>query len=197
MPDRNHRQSRSGHGVARQQAGQEATLAREQDSQVEAGPETGKLKEEKGKIQKISLQDGSVLDAVKAVCTWDLLKDFPQEEPAAFQALLAMAQGRHTDHIDPRHLEALESRDFVNEDHTIDPIARSVLLNSYTTVDGQPMIAALRLRSAADKVVLEEARAQFHQDYSEETARWLSPGGGRDQLWEKFQRERGKGRSID
>jgi hypothetical protein len=197
MPDRNHRKSRSRHGTARQQAAQEATLAREQDSREQAGLERPKLKEEKGKNPTITLQDGSVVDPMKAVCAWDLLKSFPQEEPDAFQALLAMAQGRHTDQSDPRHLEALESRNFVKEDHAIESATRAVLLNSLSTVEGKPMIGALRLHSAADKVVLEDARAQLHQDYSEETARWVSPGGGRDQLWEKIQRKRGKGPSID
>lgn len=135
------------------------------------------------------------MEADLAVDTWYLLEKFPQEEPAAFRTLLTLAQGQSPVDADARHFEALLSHTFVSEDHTLDPVTRAVLLNSYTTVDGKPMIGALRLKSGTDKAVLEEARAQSHQFLSEGYARAVSPGGWFDQLMKKMERERGKGPS--
>jgi hypothetical protein len=195
MPDRNHRKSRSGHGGDWKQAAQDATLAREQASHAADRSVARTLTEVKGKKPTtITLQDGSVVDAEQAACTWNLLKDFPREEPAAFQELLAMAQGR-THHADARHFKALKVRFFVSEDHTIESVTRAVLLNSFANLDGSPMIAALRLKSAIDKTVLEKVQAQLHQDCSEAYARSSSPGGWFDQLMKKIERERGKGPS--
>ena len=198
MPDRNYQGSRSGRGVVRQPAAQEANPDREQASHAVAEPVEPPLKEEKGTKPTITLHDGSVVDAMQAVCAWDLLKDFPQEEPAAFRWLLAQAQGR-TDAAEALYFpEVLEASSFVNEDHTIEDVTRAVILNSHTTKNGAPMMGALLLKSAAYKAVLEEAQAQLHQEMSEGYARSVSPGGWRDQLWEKIQREQGKGgQSID
>lgn len=198
MPDRNHRKSRSRHSGDWKQAAQDATLAREQASHAADRSVARTLTEEKGKKPTtITLQDGSVVDTIQAACTWDFLKDFVQEEPAAFQTLLAMAHGRPPAHAEAPQFEAMESRGFVNEDHTIESVTRAVLLNSLTTADGQPMIAALRLHSKADKAVLEEAQAQLHQNYSEGSARAHSPGGWFDQLMKKIERDRGKGQALD
>lgn len=183
--------------VVWQPPAQEGTQAREQASPTEAGSELGKLTEEPSKKPTITLQDGSVVAADQAVTTWQLLKDLPHEEPAGFQWLLAQAQGR-TDAAEARHFPAsLEASGLVNEDHTLESVTRAVLLNSLTTVDGEPMIAALRVQSRADKAVLDAAWAERHQAYSEGSARLHKPGGFFDQLWDKIQRERGKGRSPD
>jgi hypothetical protein len=195
MPDRDYKRSQSGRGSVWQQAAQEATLAREQDNRAADGSERRTLKEEEATKPTITLQDGSVVEANRAVNKWYLLENFPQEETAAFRTLLTLAQGRSPVDADARHFEALMSRNFVNEDHTIDPVTRAVLLNSFTTVDCKPMIGALRLKSTADKAVLEEARAQLHQSLSEGYARAVSPGGWFDQLMKKMERERGKGKS--
>lgn len=195
MPDQDYERSQTGCGGGWQQAAQEATLAREQASRAAEESDSRTLKEEEGTKPTITLQDGSVVEANRAVDTWSLLEKFPQEEPAAFRTLLTLAQGQSPADADARHFEALLSHTFVSEDHAIDPVTRAVLLNSYTTVDGKPMIGALRLQSATDKAVLEEARAQLHQFLSEGYARAVSPGGWFDQLMKKMERERGKGPS--
>ncbi len=141
--------------LVRQPAAQDETLTREQVSPTGAGPVTRTVSEEKGqKPTTITLQDGCVVDAARADSTWELLKDFPQKEAAAFQTLLALAHGRPPAHADKRQFEALEARGFVIDDHSIDPVTRAVLLNSSAVVDGKPMIGALRLQSEADRAVL-------------------------------------------
>jgi hypothetical protein len=196
MPDRKV-ESGSGHGVGRHPSAQDVTLAREQASRSSPGLVGRSLEEEKGKTRRITLQDGASVDADRAVAVWRLLKDLPHEEPEAFQLLLALAQGDPPVDANSRYFETLSEFIFVTEDHRIDPLTRAVLVNSYTTAEGEPMIAALRLQSTADQAVLEEAQAQYYQNDSEGSARLHKLGGFLDQLWEKMQREKGRDRTPD
>ena len=197
MSDRNYRESRARRGAHQCQSSQETSLTGEQASQPIAGPGTRTLTTKKGMKPTVTLQDGSVVDAEKAVCAWELLKDFPREEPSAFQWLLAQALGRTSDAEARYYPQEQMNPSFVNEDHTIESVTRAVLVNSLSTADGTPMIAALRLNSAADKAVLEEVRAQLHQQNVEGWARAISPGGWFDQMIKNMKRDQGKGQSID
>lgn len=193
MPERNYRKSWAGRDAGRRQSAQEAFSTREQAGRSVAGPEIGTLTKEKCTKSTITLEDSSVVDAVKAVCAWDLLKDFQHEEPALFQSLLALAQGRPAD-ADPRHLKILKGL-YVNEDRTVESVTRAVLLNSLSMADGTPMVAALRLKSAADRAVFEETQAQVYQNIKESEARAVSPGGWFDQFMKRLDQGKGPSRS--
>ncbi len=194
MPDRKHRRSRSGRTRPHAESVmREATIGRGQVSRQHGVSGTGKMTGN-GTRPTITLKDGSVIEAWLAATVWEQLKDLLREEPPeVFQSLLALAQGREGD-ANPQHLGTLAVSLFVNEgDHSIDPVVQSVLLNSYVTADTGPGIAPLRLMSAADKVVAEEALAQLHQQVKEHAARARSPGGFLDTApWKK-----GKGYSLD
>src|SRR5579862_9409776 len=118
----------SGHG-ADAAAAAEVTTAREQASRVRGEPGSRKVKE-KGKRPQITLKNGAVVDARRAVTIVQWLQVTLARHPDQFKSLLALAEGRRPD-ADPRHFEELRANAFVENDDSIDPVVRDVLLNCY------------------------------------------------------------------
>ena len=165
MPDPMPRRATGGpQGCRRAEAaGQEGTTTRGQASRPQGGLDAGTVKQEKGQRPEITLADGIVVDAREAAGVWRDLAALLTVNPDEFRSLLALAQGRPGD-ADPSHFESLWAGDFLEMDQrTIQPVARSVLLNSYEDTREGPVIAPLRLQDEADRLVAEQALAQRDQ----------------------------------
>jgi hypothetical protein len=175
--------------------------------------------EEEAKRPTITLQDGSVVDAEKAVLDWELLESMmrperevqdrqehfvPPKRHELMRSLIALAVGRRGD-VDPRHVEELASVLVLDSPIdpatgridplklTLEPETVTVLRNCVTRVDGALRSGALRFNSAADRVIAEKVRAEVHQGQKEAAARACSPGGW---AWPLAPWNKGKGPSI-
>ena len=114
--------------------------------------------------------------------------------PGPWTILTGPMQREVTPDADPRHRKILKGL-YVNEDRTVEYVTRAVLLNSLSMADGTPMVAALRLKSAADRAVFEETQAQVYQNIKESEARAVSPGGWFDQFMKRLDQGKGPSRS--
>jgi hypothetical protein len=165
VPNHKHKRSLTGRrgrdlGIA---AAQEATIAREHATHSQGEPETETLTE-KGKRPQITLKNGAVVDARQAVAMVQQLQTALELYPDEFRSLLAMAEGRPGD-ADPRHFEALWARAFLENDHSIDPMLRDVLLNCYEVTREGPVVVPLRLQDAADLSAAKRAQREYDQQF--------------------------------
>jgi hypothetical protein len=152
------RRSRRNDGI---DAVAEVTTAREQAARMRAGPETGTLTK-KGKRPQITLKNGAVVDARQAVTIVEHLQLALASHPEEFKSLLAIAEGRTKD-ADPRHFEELKACAFLQNDHSIRPMVRDVLLNCYQITPEGPVVVPLRLKDPSDLPAAEEAQRQSDQ----------------------------------
>lgn len=160
MPDRKKWPSQAGREASRRPlaAGEEATTAREQATRPQGEPGSGTLTEVGGRPQ-ITLENGAVVDAQEAAHAWRDMQALLAGDPEEFRALLALAQGRLGE-ADPRHLKSLRAGAWVEKEcDRIRPVVGEVLLNSYTGTSEGAVIGPLRLRTAADRPVGEQALA--------------------------------------
>jgi hypothetical protein len=140
---------------------EEATKDREQAIRVSDQPETGTLTK-KGNRPQITLRNGAVVDARRAVVIVQQLQVTLARHPNEFKSLLALAEGRPQD-ADPRHFEELWAQAFLNNDHSIKPIVRDVLLTCHHITAEGPVIVPLRLKDAVDLPAVEEAQRASDQ----------------------------------
>jgi hypothetical protein len=162
MPDRKNRRSQAGRsGRGTETTAPEATIDRKQVTSPRGRPGTETLTEQ-DKRPHITLENGAVVDAREAAAVWRDLDALQAVDPDEFRSLLALAQGRPSD-ADPQHFKSLRSDDLLKDDHSINPIAREVLLNTYKITHDGPVIVPLRLRDEADRSVAEQALAECDQ----------------------------------
>jgi hypothetical protein len=182
MPDRTHRRSLAGgRGRRTETAAQGATSCRDQ-AKCPQGMPGAEIVTEKDDQSKITLKDGSIVPARQAVGIREGLDTLLTLAPDEFRSLLALATGRPAE-ADPRHFESLWAEGFLEDDRSIDPVVRDVLLNSYATTREGRVIALMRLHEAADRPAAEQA--QEHHDQSFEN------------FWSKIVGPKDKGRSKD
>jgi hypothetical protein len=157
VTNRNRKRLRTGRsGYDDAVAAKEVIAAREQVSCVSGEPETGTLTE-KRKRPQVTLRNGAVVNARSAVVIVQQLQDTLARHPDEFKSLLALAHGRHQD-ADPRHFGELRACAFLENDHSIDPEVRDVLLNCYHVTSEGPVVVPLRLKDAADLPTAEKAQ---------------------------------------
>lgn len=163
MANRNDQPSRTDRGkrIDRFAAAPEVTTAREQASPLQDGPDTGKLAE-KGKKPQITLRNGAVVDARRAVAIVERLQNALEISPEEFRSLIALAENRPQD-ADPRHFEELKAFAFLDHDHSIRPLVRDLLLNSYQVTAEGPVVVPLRLKDAADLPAAQKAQRENDQ----------------------------------
>jgi hypothetical protein len=154
------RTGRSGHddGSA---AAEDVTRVREQAAPDRGELGTGTLTEKSNKPQ-ITLRNGAVVDARQAVTIVEQLQVTLEADPEEFKTLLALAEGRTQD-ADPRHFEELWAQAFLNNDHSIKPIVRDVLLNCHQITPEGPVVVPLRLKDAADLPAAQRAQRESDQ----------------------------------
>jgi hypothetical protein len=156
-------------------ASAETTLAREQATHVRVGSETGTLKE-KGNRPQITLKNGAVVDARRAVTIVEQLQIELASHPEEFKSLVALAEGRPQD-ADPAHFEELFACAFLENDHAIEPIVRDLLLNSYQVTPEGPVVVPLRLQDAADLPAAQRAQRQSDRQLRSILRKLRSDGG--------------------
>jgi hypothetical protein len=142
-------------------AAAEVTTTREQAPRVHGELETGTLTD-KGKRSKITLRNGAVVDARQAVTIADQLQDALEDNYEEFKTLLALAEGRVQD-ADPQHFEELKANAFLENDNSIDPMVRDILLNCYQVTPEGPVVVSLRLKDAADLPAAQKAQRESDQ----------------------------------
>lgn len=135
------------------------TTTREQAIPRRSGPESGKLTK-KGERPQITLRNGAVVDARRAVAIVEELQITLQSHPEEFRSLLALAENRPQDAA-PQHFEQLWARALLTNDRSIDPTVREVLLNCYQVTPEGPVVVPLRLEDAADLPVAERAQQEM------------------------------------
>jgi hypothetical protein len=142
-------------------AAPEVTTAREQETRVNGEPETRTLRE-KGKRPQITLRNGAIVDARRAVAIVERLQTTLATQPDEFRSLLALAQAL-PQNADPQHFEELWALAFLENDHSIDPMVRDVLLNCYQVTTEGPVVVPLRLQNEADLPAAKHAQRQRDQ----------------------------------
>jgi hypothetical protein len=156
VANRKSKRSRTGRGGSNLGvAAQEATIARDQATRVRVGPEIGTLTE-KDDLPQIRLKTGATVGAREAAAIWRSLGALLAVDPDEFGSLLALAQDRPGD-ADQRHFKSLRADAFLQDDHSVDPVVRDVLLNSFELTPEGPVISPLRLQNAADRPIAEQA----------------------------------------
>jgi hypothetical protein len=155
VPKRKNTGSGAGQRGVQQRAAQDVTLTREQVTAAKARPETGTLAEEKKDEGLVTLKDGYVTSAGHAVLVENSLRTLA---PGAIRSLVALVQGRRKD-ADRRHFRDLVAAGLLEDDTSVPPITRGVLLNSVVETAAGPELGELQFTSAADRKRFDEARA--------------------------------------
>jgi hypothetical protein len=117
---------------------------------------------EKGNRPQIKLRNGAVVDARRAVAIVECLQTTLATRPDEFRSLLALAENRPQD-ADQRHFEELRACACLENDKSIDPMVRDVLLNCYQVTSEGPVVVPLRLQDAADLPAAQRAQRQRDQ----------------------------------
>jgi hypothetical protein len=118
---------------------------------------------EEPKRPTLTLKSGAVVDALEGVAVAQDLQVFTARHPDQLRTLLALAEGRVGD-ANPEHFRALRIEYYLEKDErTVRPVVREVLLNCYQETPEGPVIAPLRLASAADLPGATHAEAELER----------------------------------
>jgi hypothetical protein len=121
---------------------------REQVGSRAGRPGTGTLAGDEER-ETITLKNGAVMDARRAVSLHGELDAMLEVTPAVFRSLLALAEGRPND-ADPAHINDLREERFLAADNSVVPDVAALLTNCYEVTSEGPVMVPLRLQSKAD-----------------------------------------------
>jgi hypothetical protein len=120
------------------------------------------LKEEKRDEGLVTLADGSVEGAASAAMCYDSMRSLA---PEFFRSLVALVQGRRKD-ADRRHFRDLVGAGMIEDNTSVPPDVRRLVLNSLVETAAGPELGELRFKSEADRERFAVEWARWQEEHN-------------------------------
>lgn len=105
--------------------------------------------------KQVRLKNGTEIDARTGLAELEQLKYWYDRDPAYFNALVALAQGRRDDVL-PAHLDFLREAHYLGEGDDLNPTTRDVVLSAYRqSPEGPVLVCPFSLRDRDEALELE------------------------------------------